>query len=47
MENKKQEKVTSNLQFSEDKLSDEYKFLFHKLKSIRQIINLLEKKFFR
>ena len=45
MDNKKQEKDISNSQFGGDEISHEYKFLFHKLKSIREIINMLQKNF--
>ena len=45
MENKEQEENISSLEFEKGKTSNEYKFLVQKLKSIKEIINLLEKKF--
>ena len=47
MDNKEQENDKSNLGF--DKVQDlaDIKFLVQKLKSIKEIINLLEKNFFR
>ncbi len=45
MYNKEQEKDISSLEFDNDKTQRDYKFLVQKLKSIKEIINLLEKKF--
>ena len=47
MDNKEQEqeKDISSLEFKQGKTRDDYKFLVQKLKSINEIINLLEKKF--
>ena len=44
MENKYQEKDISNLEFEKGKTLNDYQFLAQKLKSIKEIINLLEKK---
>ena len=46
MDNKEQEKIIPSLEFDKGKPQNEYKFLLQKLKSIRKIINLLEKNFF-
>tara|TARA_A100001035_G_C27447711_1_gene348793 strand:- start:134 stop:286 length:153 start_codon:yes stop_codon:yes gene_type:complete len=45
MDNSDQEKDILNFEFNKEKLSDDYKFLMQKLKSIKKIINLLEKNF--
>ena len=45
MDNKEQVKDMSSLEFDQDKTRNEYKFLVQKLKSIKKIIHLLEKKF--
>ena len=45
MHNKEQEKDISNLEFDKDKLPNNYKTLLKKLRSMREIINLLEKNF--
>lgn len=45
MDNNDQPKDISNLEFNKSDLSNDYKFLVQKLKSIKEIINLLEKKF--
>ena len=45
MDNKEQEKDISNLGFDKAQDSHDIKFLVQKLKSIKEIINLLEKKF--
>ena len=45
MDNKQKEKNISSLEFDEGKTRNDYKFLVQKLKSIKEIINLLEKKF--
>ena len=45
MDNKEQEKNKSNLEFGKSMLPTDYKFLVQKLKSISEIINLLEKNF--
>tara|TARA_Y100000994_G_C15584263_1_gene397846 strand:+ start:96 stop:248 length:153 start_codon:yes stop_codon:yes gene_type:complete len=47
MDNKDQEKNTSNLEFDKGKLPNDYKFLLQKLRSIREIINLLENNFLK
>ena len=48
MDNKEQEKEPkkniSSLEFEKSKTRNDYKFLVQKLKSIKEIINLLEKK---
>ena len=44
MHNKKHSKEISNSEFEVDKQAKDYKFLVQKLKSIKEIINLLEKK---
>ena len=45
MDNKEQEKDLSSLGFDKSKTSNDNKSLVQKLKSIKEIINLLEKKF--
>ena len=45
MDNKEQGGKKSSLEFDNDKTRNEYKFLVQKLKSIKEIINLLEKNF--
>ena len=45
MENKEQEKDIPSLEFNKDNYFNDYKFLVHKLKSIKQGIALLEKNF--
>ena len=45
MDNKQQEKDKSSLKCDNDKTRNDYEFLVQKLKSIKEIINLLEKKF--
>ncbi len=45
MENKDHEKDISSLKFETGKTHNDYQFLVQKLKSIKEIINLLEKKF--
>jgi len=45
MDNKEQDQDISNLDRDEVKTRNDYEFLVQKLKSIKQIINLLEKKF--
>tara|TARA_S200000501_G_scaffold271439_1_gene255201 strand:- start:1442 stop:1594 length:153 start_codon:yes stop_codon:yes gene_type:complete len=45
MDNNKQGKVPSNFACGEGNLSSDYKLLFNKLKSIREVINLIEKNF--
>ena len=45
MDNKEQEKDISSLEFDKGKTRNDYKFLAQKLKSIKEIINLLEKTF--
>ena len=45
MDNKEQEKDISSLGFDKSKNRNDYKFLVQKLKSIKEIINLLEKNF--
>ena len=45
MDNKEKEKNNSDLEYDNSKLPNDYKFLVQKLKSIREIINLLEKTF--
>jgi len=39
------EKEISSLEFDKEKSSNDYQFLVQKLKSIKEIINLLEKNF--
>ena len=45
MDNKQQEKDISNLESDKGRKRNDYKFLVQKLKSIKEIINLLEKNF--
>ena len=45
MDNKEQEKDISSLEFDKGKNLNDYKYLLQKLKSIKEIINLLEKRF--
>ena len=45
MDNKEQDKDISSLEFNKGKTPNDYKFLAQKLKSIKDLINLLEKKF--
>ena len=45
MDNKEQGKDISSLEFDKGKTPNDYKFLVQKLKSIKEIINVLEKKF--
>ena len=45
MDNKEQKKDISGFEFDMGKTPNDYKFLAQKLKSIKEIINLLEKKF--
>ena len=45
MDNKQQEKNISSFEFDKGTTRNDYKFLVQKLKSIKKIINLLEKKF--
>ncbi len=45
MDNKEQEEDISTLDFDKGKTRNDYKFLVQKLKNIKEIINLLEKKF--
>ena len=45
MDNKEQEKDKSSLEFDKGKTPNDYKFLQQKLKSMKEIINLLEKNF--
>jgi len=45
MDNKEQQKDISGLEFEKGETRNDYKFLTQKLKSIKEIINLLEKKF--
>ena len=45
MENKEQEREFSSPEFEQGKSQNDYKFLVQKLKSIKEIIYLLEKKF--
>ena len=45
MDNKEQQKDISGFEFDRGKTRNDYKFLAQKLKSIKEIINLLEKKF--
>ena len=46
MNNKDEEIVISDLEFNKENLPNDYKFLVQKLKSIKETINLLEKKLF-
>ena len=43
MDNKEQEKDISSLEFDKGNTRNDYKFLVQKLKSIKEIIYLLEK----
>ena len=45
MDNKEQEKDISSLECDKGKILSDYKFLVHRLKSIKEIINSLERKF--
>ena len=45
MYNKEQGKDISSLEFDKGKTPNDYKFLLQKLKSMKEIINLLEKNF--
>ena len=45
MDYKKQEKEVSNLEYDKSNLKNDYKYLVQKLRSIKEIINLLEKNF--
>ena len=45
MDNKEQEKDIPRFKFDKGTNRNDYEFLIEKLKSIKQIINLLEKKF--
>ena len=45
MNNKEQTKKISNLEFEKENQSNDYKFLIHKLKTIKESITLLEKNF--
>ena len=45
MDNKDQEKDISRLELDKGKTRNDYKFLVQKLKSIKEIITLLENKF--
>ena len=45
MDNKEQEKVISSLECDSGKTRNDYEFFVQKLKRIKEIINLLEKKF--
>ena len=45
MDNNEKEKDISGVKFDNGKIQDDYNFLVQKLKSIKEIINLLEKKF--
>ena len=45
MDNIEQEKNISNFEFNRGNFPNDYKFLVKKLKSIKEIINLLEKNF--
>ena len=45
MDNKEQENDKSDLEYDGRKISNNYTVLVQKLKSIREIINLLEKNF--
>ena len=47
MDNNEQEYDVSDLEFDTDKTRNDYKFLVQKLKGIKEIINLLEKKFLK
>ena len=43
----KQEKHISSVGYDKSKIPNDYKFLVQKLKSIKEIINLLENKFLK
>ena len=43
MENKEQEREFSSAEFEQGKSQNDYKFLVQKLKSVKEIITLLEK----
>ena len=45
MDNKEQEKDLSSSEFDKGKTPNDYNFLLQKLKSMKDIINLLEKNF--
>ena len=45
MDNKEQEKDLSSSEFDKGKTPNDYTFLLQKLKSMKEIINLLEKNF--
>ena len=45
MDNKEQEKDISSLEFDKVETQNDYIFLVHKLKSIKEVIKLLETKF--
>ena len=45
MDNKEQEKDITSLEYGKSEIRNDYEFLVQKLKSIKEIINLLEKKF--
>ena len=45
MDNKEQEKDIPSVDYDKGITGNDYKFLVQKLKSIKEIINLLEKKF--
>ena len=45
MDNEQQAKDVSSVEFDNGNTRNDYKFLVQKLKSIKEIINLLEKKF--
>ena len=47
MDNKEKEKDKSNVRFDKGNNQNEYQFLVQKLKSIKEIIDLLEKKLFQ
>tara|TARA_S200000501_G_scaffold139882_1_gene132276 strand:+ start:286 stop:429 length:144 start_codon:yes stop_codon:yes gene_type:complete len=47
MDYKEEEKDKSSLEVENDTLQSDYKFLVKKLKTIKESINLLEKKLFR
>ena len=46
MDNKKQENDILNFELDKGKTRNDYKFLAQKLKNMKEIINLLEKKVF-
>ena len=45
MDNKDKEQDISNSELNKENRQNDYKFLVHKLKSIKEIINMLEKHF--